>query len=70
MDDSLAKAERLRQSVLKKAFEGRLVSQNPDDEPVSVLLERIRAEKEQRAASGKAGKQELKGQKKRQAKID
>ncbi|MBN2733860.1 MAG: restriction endonuclease subunit S [Methanomicrobiaceae archaeon] len=56
VEESLLKAERLRQSVLKKAFEGRLVSQNPDDEPAGVLLERIRAEKELRAADGKKKK--------------
>ena len=36
----------LRQSVLKRAFEGRLAPQDPDDEPASVLLERIRVERE------------------------
>ena len=35
-----------RQAILKRAFEGRLVPQDPDDEPASVLLERIRAERE------------------------
>ena len=35
----------LRQSILKHAFEGQLVPQDPTDEPASVLLERIRAEK-------------------------
>ena len=35
----------LRQSILKRAFEGRLVPQNPADEPASVLMERIRAER-------------------------
>jgi len=31
---SLKRAERLRQAILKRAFEGRLVAQNPEDEPV------------------------------------
>jgi type I restriction enzyme S subunit len=38
-----ARAARLRQAILKKAFEGKLVAQNPNDEPASVLLQRIRA---------------------------
>ena len=42
---NLHRAERLRQSILKQAFEGRLVAQNPADEPASVLLARIRTEK-------------------------
>lgn len=39
----------LRQSVLKKAFAGQLVAQDPNDEAASVLLERIRAEKKGQA---------------------
>ena len=45
VEANLKRAERLRQAVLKRAFEGRLVPQDPDDEPASVLLERIRTEK-------------------------
>lgn len=48
---SLQQADTLRQSILKKAFSGQLVPQDPNDEPASVLLERIRAE---RAAQPKA----------------
>ena len=39
----LRRAAALRQSILKRAFEGRLVPQDPNDEPAAVLLERIRA---------------------------
>ncbi len=45
IDNQLLKIDALRQSILKKAFSGQLVRQDPDDEPVSSLLERIKAEK-------------------------
>ncbi len=45
IDKQLLKADALRQSVLKKAFAGQLVPQDPNDEPASILLERIRAAK-------------------------
>jgi len=48
VDESLAKAEALRQSILKKAFAGQLVPQDPNDEPAEKLLERIRKEKYRR----------------------
>lgn len=43
---SLQQAEALRQSILKKAFSGQLVPQDPNDEPASELLARIKAERE------------------------
>lgn len=46
INDSLKQADRLRQSILKQAFEGKLVPQDPTDEPASELLKRIKAEKE------------------------
>ena len=49
IDSQLLKADALRQSILKKAFTGQLVAQDPHDEPASILLNRIRAEREQTA---------------------
>ena len=43
----LKRAEQLRQSILKKAFSGGLVPQDPNDEPASGLLKRIKSEKSQ-----------------------
>ena len=45
LNTKLKNSEALRQSILKKAFSGKLVAQDPNDEPASVLLERIKAEK-------------------------
>jgi type I restriction enzyme S subunit len=53
---SLRQAETLRQSILKRAFEGKLVPQDSNDEPASILLERIKAEKSHHATEGKKGK--------------
>ena len=53
VEAALARAARLRQSILKRAFEGRLVLQDPNDEPAAVLLERIRAAREALATGGK-----------------
>ena len=50
------KAEQLRKSILQLAIQGKLVPQNPADEPASVLLERIRAEKQRLIKEGKIKK--------------
>ena len=50
------KAEQLRKSILQLAIQGKLVPQDPNDEPASVLLERIRAEKQQLIKEGKIKK--------------
>lgn len=52
VDAGLRRSTALRRSVLKAAFEGRLVPQDPLDEPASVLLERIRAERARSDGSG------------------
>ena len=49
ISNELLKAEGLRQAILKKAFTGQLVPQDPHDEPASILLERIKAEKAERS---------------------
>ncbi len=46
-EDSDKQVSHLRESILKQAIQGNLVPQDPTDEPASVLLERIKAEKEQ-----------------------
>ena len=46
IEAELKRAERSRQSILKQAFSGKLVPQDPNDEPADILLERIREEKE------------------------
>lgn len=54
--ETKANLDLLNQSILAKAFRGELVPQNPNDEPASILLERIRAEREKLQQQTKAAK--------------
>ena len=56
IDAELIRSKRLRQSILKRAFEGNLVPQDPKDEPASVLLERIKVSRESEQPKKKAKK--------------
>ncbi len=47
------RVDKLTPAILAKAFRGELVPQNPDDEPASVLLERIRASRAEHAVTPK-----------------
>ncbi len=53
MSNEISKSHVLRQSILKKAFSGKLVSQDPNDEPASELLKRIQAERDKTAKEKK-----------------
>ena len=59
VEASLQRAERLRQRILKRAFAGELVPQDPDDEPTSVLLKRIRTQREAERAAASASKKRV-----------
>lgn len=52
-------AQQLKNAILQEAIEGRLVPQDPNDEPASVLLARIRKEKERLVKEGKLKKKDL-----------
>jgi len=65
IDESLLKSQALRQSILKKAFSGKLVPQDSNDEPASELLKRIAKEKAEIAAQLKDAKATTKKAKKK-----
>lgn len=56
IDLSLKQSTAQRQNILRSAFAGQLVAQDPNDEPAAVLLERIRAERAEREKQPKARK--------------
>ncbi len=53
---SISQLDQFDRSVLAKAFRGELVPQDPNDEPASVLLERIRAEREGAGGATRRGR--------------
>jgi len=69
IDAELKRAQRLRQSILKRAFSGKLVPQDPTDEPASVLLERIKEEKAKREQEKKKRKRSKPNSKARQVRL-
>ncbi|HZO75841.1 MAG TPA: restriction endonuclease subunit S [Ktedonobacteraceae bacterium] len=68
IEKCLRRAEHERQSILREAFAGRLVAQDPHDEPASVLLERIREERKRRVEVEEKRRRESKVEKAQQKK--
>lgn len=56
LDAALKRSEALRQSILKRAFSGRLVPQDPADEPASTLLSRLRTERATTSSPARSSK--------------
>lgn len=69
LDSRLKAAKSLRQSILRHAFEGNLVPQNPEDEPASELLKRIAIEREERAREAAAAKAAISKSKKSRKRV-
>ena len=51
--------DKIKKSILQEAIQGRLVTQNPEDEPASVLLQRIKEEKQKLVKEGKLKKKDV-----------
>ncbi len=67
IDAALKRRAALRQSILKKAFTGQLVAQDPSDEPASALLERLRKERATHTLPKKIAKKPATGRMSRKA---
>lgn len=59
IDGALRSSAALRQAILHQAFTGRLVPQDPADEPASALLARLRAEREAAPSPARLGRREI-----------
>ena len=59
--ENLQKAEAMRQSILKQAFEGKLVPQDPNDEPAEKLLEQIQLERQEKRPPQTSKQLKIKG---------
>lgn len=59
MENQVTYISKFRQSILQDAIQGKLVPQDPTDEPASELLKKIRAEKEQLIKEGKLKKEKI-----------
>ncbi|WP_367108648.1 restriction endonuclease subunit S [uncultured Psychrobacter sp.] len=68
IDTQLKKANLLKTSILHKAFQGKLVPQDPNDPPASELLVQIKAEREAKALTEKQAKQDKAASKSKSAK--
>jgi type I restriction enzyme S subunit len=66
----MKRADRLRQAILRRAFEGKLVPQDPNDEPAGALLERIGAERAKLDQAAKPAKGGMRRPSRRSAKSE